>query len=327
MKKNILLAFLVLVLTATVASAEIVESIIARVGDRIITRSEFQQRLQNEIEEIEAKAPPEQVEAIKKQRRTALLDEMISELVMKDRAEQIGVTISDQELNEAIGQLKAQYGIESDEAFIASLEEAGLTIDSMRERLRETIRTKKLIARELRSRSQLGDKELRRRYERERERYRLPERAEVEEIILLIPEDADAPQIEELERRAKQAYDRATAGDEFATLVSEFSEAPSKEEGGKLGIIAKGELLPELNAGVFSSDAGAIVGPIRTRFGFHILRVSKRLPSEVPAFDDIKEQLRKDESQAAYQRDLDAYLQNLRNQIYVVVHEDQIPEV
>lgn len=327
MKKNSLLVILVLLCSVTIASAEVVEAIVARVGDRIITRTEFQNRLDRELAEVEANAPPDRVAAIKERRRDELLEEMISELLIRERAEQIGITITDQEVSEAINQLKSQYGITTDEEFEASLSQAGMTPAQMEARLRETLRSNKLFSRELRSRSQLSDRELRKRYERERERYRLPERAEVREIIVLIPEDAEAQQIEQLEARAQQAYERATGGEQFEALVGEYSEAPSKADAGKIGIVTRGELLPTLDSGVFASDAGAIVGPIRTRFGFHILSVDNRLASEVPPFDEIKERLRQEQSDAAFQRDLEAYLENLRNQIFVVVHEERIPQV
>ena len=326
MKKHLLL-IIILLTCSTGASAEIVEAIVARVGDRIITQSEFADRLESTYQEIEAAAPPGQVEEIKERRKDELLEEMISELLIRERADQIGIEVTEEEIQQSIDRLKNQYGIESDEEFEESLAQAGMNLAQMRARMKETIRSNKLFGRELRARSQLSDRELRKRYDREKERYRLPERAKLREIIILIPEDADAAQIEELERRAKLANERALAGEPFEDLVTEFSDAPSKEEGGEIGIVQKGELLPVLDSGVFESDAGAIVGPIRTRFGFHVLNVQERLPSEVPAFDEVKERLREEESEEAFRRDLDAYIENLKSNSLVVVHEERIPEL
>lgn len=325
MKKSLLSLFLVF--SATAASAEIVESIVARVGDRIITRTEFKERLETELAEIERGAPPDEVEGIKQRRRENLLDDMISELLIRDRAEQIGITVTDAEVQQSVERLKQQYGLDSDEAFEESLQQAGMSRLDMEKRLRETLRSNKLFGRELRARSQLSDRELRKRYDREKERYRMPERAQVREIILLIPDDANETTIQELERRARVAYDRALGGEPFDALVSEFSESPSREQGGDIGLVERGELLPVLDSGVFASDAGSIVGPIRTRYGIHVLSVERRLPSEIPAFDEIKERLREEENEAAFQRDLEAYLENLKQNVLVVVHEDQIPPV
>jgi parvulin-like peptidyl-prolyl isomerase len=325
-KKNLLLALMTIAL-ALPAAAEMVEAVLARVGDRIITRSEYMRRLSADLEQIERTTPPEAVEARKAERRQSLLDEMISELLIRDRTDRLGMGVSDQEVAQAIERLKAQYGIEGEEEFAASLAQAGMTRLEMESRLRDTLRSNKLFARELRARSELTDRELRRRYEREQERYRRPERARVREIILLIPDTTDSVIVERLETRAREAHERALEGEPFETLVAEYSESPSREEGGAIGVVARGELLPALDQAVFAADAGAVVGPIRTRFGFHLLRIDERIPSEIPAFDEIKERLRREESDAAFQRDLDAYLENLRKEAFVVIHEDRIPRI
>jgi parvulin-like peptidyl-prolyl isomerase len=325
-KKNLLLALMTIAL-ALPAAAEMVEAVLARVGDRIITQSEYVRRLSADLEQIERTTPPEAVEARKAERRQGLLDEMIAELLIRDRTDRLGMGVSDQEVAQAVERLKAQYGIESEEEFATSLAQAGMTRLEMESRLRDTLRSNKLFARELRARSELTDRELRRRYEREQERYRRPERARVREIILLIPDTTDSVIVERLETRAREAHERALKGEPFETLVAEYSESPSREEGGEIGVVARGELLPALDQAVFAADAGAVVGPIRTRFGFHLLRIDERIPSEIPAFDEIKERLRREESDAAFQRDLDAYLENLRKEAFVVVHEDRIPRI
>jgi parvulin-like peptidyl-prolyl isomerase len=327
MIKKILLLSLLTVAMALPVAAELVEAVLVRVGDRIITRSEYMRRLAADLEQIERTTPPEAVAARKAERPRGLLDEMIAELLIRDRSDRLGMGVSDQEVAQAIERLKAQYGIQSEEDFALSLEQAGMTRSEMEARLRDTLRSNKLFARELRARSELTDRELRRRYEREQERYRRPERARVREIIVLIPEGADAVVAGRLETRAREAHERALKGESFETLVAEYSESPSREDGGAIGIVSRGELLPALDQAVFASDAGAVVGPIRTRFGFHLLRIDERIPSEIPAFDEIKEQLRREESDAAFQRDLDAYLENLRKEAFVVIHEDRIPGV
>lgn len=323
MRKALLAITLSLFALASPAG-ELIEGIVARVGDRIITVSDYRTRRAEEINQIRASVPPEVAESRIRQMEEGLLDEMINELLLQDRADQLDLLISDNEVDAAVEQLKEQYGLPDDAAFEASLRESGLTRIEMEERLRATLLQNRLFGLELRSRSQLSDRELKRRYERDRERYRLPERAEVREIVLLIPEGSDEATRAELNRRAAEVYERALAGEDFEVLVSEYSEAPSRDRGGRIGTIARGELLPELDTGVFRSDAGAVLGPIQTRFGYHILTVDQRLPSEIPAFDEIKDRLREEQSAEAFQADLEAYLEKLRNQAYVQINEDLI---
>lgn len=325
--KKTTLALLLLLAALPASAAEIVEAIIARVGDRIITRSQYTNRLQDGLEEIEKTVPPAERPARVETFRKTLLDDMLSELLLKDRADRLGLAISDAEVKDATKRLMAQYGLKTDEEFEDSLKKSGLTRPEMEARLRDTLLTNKVFSRELRSRSEMTDKELRDKYAREKESYRLPERATVREIIVLIPEAPTASAVDALRERAAQAATRAKAGEDFAKLVAEYSDAPSKERGGDIGVVNRGELLDALDQAVFNADAGTIAGPIETRFGFHILKIEQRLPSEVPSFDTLKEQLRQDASEETFQRDYRAYIESLRKEAFIQVNTDNLPKI
>jgi peptidyl-prolyl cis-trans isomerase SurA len=307
------------VFAATGATAEVVEAIVARVGDRIITRSQLQRRVEDKAQELRAVRPGEVISetALRKD----VFDEMLSELLLKDRADRMRITVAPAEVEDAIKRLKAQYGIESDEEFEASLQSSGLTRADMEARLRDTLLTNKVFARELRSRAELTDRELKERYDREKEAYRLPERAQLREIVVVVPEAPLASQLEALRSRANEAAERARKGESFAGLVAEYSGSPSIEREGDIGTVSRGELMPELDAAVFNAQPGTVVGPVESRYGFHIVRVEQRLPSEVPGFDSVKERLRRDAGEESFQRDYHAYIERLRQEAYVQVFE------
>ena len=306
-------------------AAELVESIVARVGDRIITRSQYNRRVSDGLQEIRESTPPaqqrEKIAAFKKD----LINEMLSELLIKDRADRLGLTVTPQEVQDGIRRLKAQYGIETDAQFNESLQKSGLTRAEMEGRLRETLLTNKVFQRELRGREDLTDRELRERYEREKDRYRLPERARVREIVLLTPQGALAEQIQALRERAEEAAQKAKSGEDFAALAKQYSESSTKDDGGSLGEVARGELQPALDSAVFNLNGPGVAGPVQSRFGFHILKVDERLPSEVPSFDSVKERLRREASDETFQRDYKAYIERLRKDAFIQINEAQIP--
>src|SRR5206468_12154222 len=102
----------------------------------------------------------------------------------------------------------------------------------MEARLRETLLMNKVFGRELRGREEMTDKELRERYDREKERYRLPERAHLREIVILRPENS--AQVDAARQRANDVAKRSKTED-FAKVASEVSEAGTKTKGGDLG--------------------------------------------------------------------------------------------
>src|SRR5438445_8184413 len=322
MRKTLLiLAFLVPV----TAAAEVIEAVVIRVGDRVVTRTQYLKRLHDGFNEIEQTATPAEQAAKKEDYKKNLVNDMIAELLIKDRADRLALTVSADEVKDAIERLKQQYGLSTDQQFVESLQKSGLTRTDMEARLRDTILMNKVFGRELRGREELTDKELRERYDREKERYRLPERARLREIVILKP--AGAASIEQARQRAEQLAAQARANADFALLASTASESGTKAKGGDLGDVTRGELLPDLDKAVFNSASGAIIGPIESKSGWHILKVEQRLPSEVPAFESVKDKLRKDATDDAWQRDYKAYIDRLRKEAFIQINEAQIPTV
>src|SRR5437764_23717 len=321
MKKTAIILALAASATALTA-AQLVEAIVIRVGDRIITRTQYAKRLHDGFAEIEQTAAPSDATTKKAELQKSLTNDLIAELLIKDRADRLGITISSDELKDATGRLMAQYGLKTQTEFEESLRKSGMTPADMEARLRETLLMNKVFGRELRNREEMSDKELRERYDREKEHYRLPERAHLREIVILRPDSA--AQIDAARQRANQIAARAKTED-FAKVASEVSEAGTKSKGGDLGEVAKGELLPDLDKAVFNAAAGTVIGPLESKSAWHILKVETRLPSEVPAFEAVKDKLRKDASEDAYQRDYKAYIDRLRKDAYIQINDENVP--
>ncbi|MBV8519531.1 MAG: peptidylprolyl isomerase [Acidobacteria bacterium] len=324
MKKSLIA--LALTVAAVSVRAELLEGIVIRVGDRIVTRTQYERRLRDMLNEVQQNTPPEQVAARKDAVRKNLVNDMVSELLIKDRADRLGISISESEIKEAIAHLKQQYNISTDQQFEDSLRQSGLTRAEMETRLRDTLLTQKVFSRELRSREDLTDAELRERYNREKETYRLPERAHLREIVVLKP-DTPAKELEAHQRATEIAAAVRKQGADFAQIASTMSEASTRDKGGDVGEINKGDMVADLDTAVFNAQTGAILGPIETKSGWHILKVEQRLPSEVPAFESIKGKLRKDASEETFQRDYKAYVETLRKDAFIEVHDDMIPKI
>jgi parvulin-like peptidyl-prolyl isomerase len=322
MKKTAIILALAASATALTA-ANLVEAIVIRVGDRIITRTQYTKRLHDGFNEIEqTTTSANDVAAKKAELQKALTNDLIAELLIKDRADRLGLTVSSEELKDATQRLMAQYGMKTQAEFEDSLRKSGMNLPEMEARLRESLLMNKVFGRELRNREELTDKELRERYDREKERYRLPERARLREIVVLRPENA--AQVDAARQRANQLATRAKTED-FAKLASDTSESGTKAKGGDLGEVARGELLPDLDKNVFNSPAGTVIGPLESKSAWHILKVESRLPSEVPAFESVKDKLRRDASDDAWQRDYKAYIERLRKDAFIQIHEENVP--
>jgi peptidyl-prolyl cis-trans isomerase SurA len=323
--KKIILATAISLTAGSLCAAEIVEAIVVRVGDRIVTRTQYAKRLREGYTELEQSTPPDKLPAKREELKKGMVNDVIAELLIKDRADRIGINVSDAEVKDALVRLKQQYNITTDEQFEQSLKNSGMSRADMEARLRDTLLTNKLFAKELRGRDELADKELRERYDREKETYRLPERAHLRAIIVTRPDDPAAA--ERMATRVQQIANDAKTAPDFAAYATSVPENAMKEKGGDMGEVTRGELLPDLDKAVFNSNSGAILGPIATKSGWHIIKVEQRLPSEVPAFESVKDKLRKDVSDEAFQRDYKAYIERLRKDAFIQINEQNVPSI
>jgi peptidyl-prolyl cis-trans isomerase C len=98
----------------------------------------------------------------------------------------------------------------------------------------------------------------------------------------------------EKEEEAKAAVERIRKGEDFARLASELSKDPgSGKEGGDLGWFEKERMVPEFGEAAFKLEKGQISEIVKTQFGFHIIKLDDRREKAPPAFDSVKEQLRR----------------------------------
>ena len=297
------------VLAAPAAGAERVERVVARVNDSIITQTSLDARV--ELARKEPAAPPDE-----KKVRLAVLEQMIRDRLVEDKAAVLELTASEAEVDESLDRVKEQYGLKSDEDFNRALASNGMTREGLRAQLRASILTNKVLSREVPV--ALTDDAVRTEYERTKEKlYGVPEKATVSEIVARF--DPNDPSSQEAAgARIAEAQKRLKAGTPFADVAREFSEGPSRARGGELGVVSRGDLAPELDAAVFGGDLSQ---PVTSRDAIHLLAVTAREKAGFRPFDDVKEEIRKKMSEEIYDKKFNEYLRDLRKASFVKIFD------
>jgi peptidyl-prolyl cis-trans isomerase D len=137
------------------------------------------------------------------------------------------------------------------------------------------------------AKAEVTDEALRQYYEENKARYTQPGRRHARHILIVANGDEKAA-----EAKAKKAYDRAVAGEDFAALARELSEDPgSKESGGDLGDAERADFVGPFGDAVWSMKPGEIRGPVKTEFGWHVIKLESASPETTKPFEDVRAEL------------------------------------
>ena len=138
-------------------------------------------------------------------------------------------------------------------------------------------------------------------YEQNTARFSTPEKVEASHILIKVAEDADEAAVDAAKKEAKAVYEKAAKGENFADLAKEFSQGPSAPTGGYLGAFERNAMVKPFGDAAFAMKSGDISKPVKTQFGWHIIKVSAKHAASVTPFEiaaaDIRKELEGQEMQ------------------------------
>lgn len=140
---------------------------------------------------------------------------------------------------------------------------------------------------------QIGDGEIRDYYESNREEFRTPKTVEARHILLKVDQNAAAEAVEDAKRKALDIFKMAREGQDFAELAKKYSEGPTKDRGGYLGTFRRESMVKPFADKAFALKAGEIGEPVRTRFGWHIIKVEKVNEESTTSLDEAESKIRR----------------------------------
>ncbi len=143
------------------------------------------------------------------------------------------------------------------------------------------------------SEANVSDEEIAAYYQRNQDAYKTEETATASHILIRVPESPDSRTIEEKRQKAVELYERAVEGEDFAELARTYSDCPSRQEGGHLGTFSRQDMVAPFSEKVFSLLPGEIGEPVRTRFGWHVIRLEDYQAESIIPIEDVEDEIRK----------------------------------
>ena len=129
-------------------------------------------------------------------------------------------------------------------------------------------------------------------YEERIERFTEAEKVAARHILIAVAEDADEAVVAEKKAALEAIREKALAGDDFAELARAHSEGPSASSGGELGSFTRETMVKPFADAAFAMEKGAISEPVRTRFGWHLIKVEDRIPAKVRSLEEVRGEIR-----------------------------------
>jgi len=272
------LALLVLVPTPGFAQTrelsgrgELIERIVAVVGEGVILKSHLDaetDRITARLRQQKTELPPRGI------LRQQVLERLIAQEVQLQRAERVGIKVSDEMLNSSLEEMAQRNNI-SFSQLPASLQAQGIDYRDFRDDMRRDIAMQILRQRDVVSRVNISPRELDQFLARQE---KLPDQNaqyNLSHILVAVAPAANGEQLAAREARAKEAYDKLKGGTDFAQVAVTYSDSATNVEGGTLGW-RKGAELPSIVVELIPQmKVGEVTTPIRTPSGFHIFRLNE----------------------------------------------------
>lgn len=309
-----------LVLAGT-ARAELVDRVVAVVNRDIIALSEVEQRA---APDLAALAQRERDPLKRQEARQALLaralDILIGERLIEEEAAALGITASNEDVQASVDAVKAEQNW-TDEQLEAALRTEGLDMRRYRQMLAKNVVKTRIVQMRVAPRVKVEEDDLKAEYQAFVRR-EADEGGEVHarHILVQVPPNAPPAQVEAAKKKAEAiAAEARKPGMDFAALARARSEGPTAKDGGDLGFFRRGTMLPAFERAAFSTPVGQVADPVRSNFGWHVLKVEEKRATEVPPFEEVKDKLAQRLRAQKSEKFVEDYVRELRAKAAVQV--------
>jgi peptidyl-prolyl cis-trans isomerase SurA len=270
-------------LLPSLAPAQVIDGIAATVNEEVITTVEVDREyllMQKELEKL----PPGQKMGLK----SAALNRLVDKKLIEQKIRELDIRVPDDEVKLAIDDVKKQNNM-TQEALVQALAAQGLSFEQYKSQLKEQLERLRLMSQEVRSKIQVGEREIRDYYDANRAKYGADQQFRARHIFFKLDKKEGAEELAKTEALANEVLKEARAGKDFAELAKKYSTDPAAaKDGGDLGTFKRGDMLPEIGDSVASMKPGEISPLVLSPAGLHIIKLEERSLSSGKPFDEAK---------------------------------------
>lgn len=299
---------------------KVVEDIVARVNNEVITLSDLSRARASADEEGRQECPrctSEQLQTLVAEKNKNALRDLIDQSLLVQRAKDMGVSV-ESDLVKKLDQIRQQNNLPDMEALEKAVSSQGTNFEDFKNNLRNHLLTEMVIGREVSSRIMIDKSVIQQYYEEHKSEFVRPEQVYLREIFVSTDGKTEA-EIPALEKKATDLLEKVKNGDDFAELARRRSDGSTAKQGGELGLFKRGELSKEIEDAVFPLKKNEYTGVIRSKQGFLFLQVQEHYDAGQQPLAKVEPEIMNRLYQGKMEPALRKYLKTLREESYVVV--------
>jgi parvulin-like peptidyl-prolyl isomerase len=286
-------ALLGIMLLCPLLHAEVVDNIIAVVNDEVITRLELNAAFEPYRKNIENTYQGGDKDQFVLHAREEFLNRLIDNILIEQEAKKTGISASVRE-EDVMGVLQDMLTKQniSMQDFLKNLAKDGSSIEEVKKEIRSQMIRMRLLRREVKDKIIVTDEEIGAYYNQHRNDYEGKESVRMKQLLLLLPSGANAETKGKIRKEALHLRERIMAGESFDLLVSTYSQGPAAAQGGDVGFIEKGTIIPEVEAVAFSLAVDQVSNVIESDAGFHIIKVVDKRGAGLKPVAVVREEIK-----------------------------------
>lgn len=306
--RNIILFFVFSVLIlCPYRSHAIEDAIIAVVNDELITLKDLKDYIQSTYVSLVAEGYSDaQIQATMRDMEMNGTQKLIEDKLILSQANLVGIKVREAIVDERIKEMEARYG--SSQNLVDALIQSGATVTDLRNKIRDQMKIKFIIDHEVRSKIYVNPQEVTDYYEQNKSQFKNKERINLQSIFIAYGNDKKAALAESVE-----VFKQAHSNKNFKELIDAHSDTPS------VGIIARGQLLPEVEKAVFDLRLDEISPLVEVDNGIYIFKLIGKIDAKISGLDEVKETIKDQLFKEKFRIQFLAWLDELKKDAYIEI--------
>lgn len=239
--------------------------------------------------------PPEALSGLRDRMRNDVVDGIVLEQLIDEKIKAANIVVTDADADAKIKEIMTMNNMTIDQVK-EQLAKNNVTLDDFKKQLKQNVAIERVIDAEMKAKGEspeVTDEEAKKFYDENAAQFSSPEQVRASHILIKADMKDEAAKAE-AKKKIEGILEKARAGEDFAALAKEYSEDPGSKDIGGEYTFGRGKMVKPFEDTAFSLEVGKISDPVETTFGYHIIKLSEKIPAETKEFDEVKELLIKD---------------------------------